>query len=190
MRFHALSTAITGGRFSRKFLQALLFSSQSNMADKCHLHESLQDVSWLLGTWSGQGDGIYPNIKSFSYKEEIKFSHVGQPNLQFQSSSWHLTNNTPMHFESGFWFFDRNHVKAAIAHNLGVCDIMEGEMTNNQITVTTTDITRKSDSKPPKVTKVQKIYKLLEDGDLEYIMLMETEQYPLQEHLRSRFKKQ
>lgn len=49
------------------------------------LHEHLQGVSWLLGKWrSEDGKGTYPTIDDFKYCEEIEFTHVGQPNLQFR----------------------------------------------------------------------------------------------------------
>ena len=49
------------------------------------LNNAVKNVSWLLGKWrSDDGHGVYPTIKSFKYGEEIEFTHVGQPNLQFR----------------------------------------------------------------------------------------------------------
>ena len=48
------------------------------------LHEAIKPLSWLLGKWTGQGKGIYPTIEDFDYLEELEFSTVGQPMLQFR----------------------------------------------------------------------------------------------------------
>jgi len=41
-------------------------------------------LSWLLGKWrSEDGFGHYPTLKDFKYIEELEFTHIGQPNIQF-----------------------------------------------------------------------------------------------------------
>mmetsp|Transcript_54429 Transcript_54429/g.172944 ORF Transcript_54429/g.172944 Transcript_54429/m.172944 type:complete len:90 (+) Transcript_54429:150-419(+) len=42
------------------------------------LHEKIQGLSWILGEWSGQGEGHYPTIPSFKYMETITFTHAGK----------------------------------------------------------------------------------------------------------------
>lgn len=41
------------------------------------VHPAVAGFSFLLGTWRGQGEGGYPTINSFSYGEELRFSHAG-----------------------------------------------------------------------------------------------------------------
>ena len=49
------------------------------------LNDIVKPLSWLLGKWrSENGHGKYPTIKDFRYGEELEFSHVGQPNIQFR----------------------------------------------------------------------------------------------------------
>ena len=45
------------------------------------LNPALTPVSFLLGAWRGEGEGQYPSIKPFRYREEIRFSHNGKPFL-------------------------------------------------------------------------------------------------------------
>lgn len=42
------------------------------------VHPAIQPLSYLLGTWRGQGEGGFPTINSFSYGEELVFSHSGK----------------------------------------------------------------------------------------------------------------
>lgn len=42
------------------------------------LHPFVAPLSYLLGTWRGQGEGEYPTIPSFGYGEELRFSHSGK----------------------------------------------------------------------------------------------------------------
>lgn len=48
------------------------------------LHEELDNVSWLVGKWKGEGCGVYPTIAPFMYGEEMIFDHVGQPMLSYK----------------------------------------------------------------------------------------------------------
>jgi hypothetical protein len=48
------------------------------------LHEALKPLAWLIGSWrTSEGIGCYPTIKDFRYVEQVDFTHVGQPNIQF-----------------------------------------------------------------------------------------------------------
>ena len=63
----------------------------------------IEPLSWLLGTWRCEfdGKGEYPTIKPFNYCEELSFTNVGQPMLNYSSMSWHPQLKFPMHQETG-----------------------------------------------------------------------------------------
>ena len=42
------------------------------------LNPALKPVAFLLGTWRGEGEGQYPSIKPFRYREEIRFTQQRQ----------------------------------------------------------------------------------------------------------------
>ena len=66
----------------------------------------IEPLSWLMGTWrcENEGHGQYPTIKSFQYGEELCFSNVGQPMLNYSSMSWHPEHKFPMHQETGLFY--------------------------------------------------------------------------------------
>ncbi|KAL4574941.1 hypothetical protein LXL04_021781 [Taraxacum kok-saghyz] len=46
-------------------------------AGKRAVHPAIEPLSYLLGTWRGQGEGGFPTISSFTYDEEFNFTHPG-----------------------------------------------------------------------------------------------------------------
>lgn len=86
------------------------------------IHEALKPISWLIGRWVGQnGVGEYPSISPFAYCEEIEFSSMGQPLLNYTSRTWHAEKKTPMHSESGFLRIKpgTDEVAFMVSHNFG-----------------------------------------------------------------------
>ena len=88
------------------------------------LPELVKPLSWLLGTWRCEniGNGMYPTLgKEFNYGEEITFSNIGQPMLNYQSFSWHPEKKNPMHLETGFLRIKpgTNNVSFLLSHNFG-----------------------------------------------------------------------
>ncbi|KOM42804.1 hypothetical protein LR48_Vigan05g040800 [Vigna angularis] len=68
------------------------------------IHPAVAPLSFLLGTWRGQGEGGFPTIHSFSYGEELFFSHSpNKPVIGYTQKTWKLSSGEPMHGESGYW---------------------------------------------------------------------------------------
>lgn len=65
------------------------------------LAPNLLPVSALLGTWAGDGTGSYPTIESFAYTEEIVFSDIGKPFLQYVQRTRDPAG-APLHTETGY----------------------------------------------------------------------------------------
>jgi hypothetical protein len=66
------------------------------------VHPSLGPLAALVGTWRGEGDGAYPTIAPFRYREEVEFAHDGRPVLAYRQRTWRVDADTPMHVESGY----------------------------------------------------------------------------------------
>lgn len=158
---------------------------------QCTVHEAIKPISWLLGKWvSDNGNGSYPTIQPFSYNEEIEFTTVGQPMLNYIARTWHPEKKTPMHSESGFLRIKpgTNHLAFMVAHNFGLNTIEEGEVTDKKVNLRTNSIIRMSFAKEPHVTKIERSFKLNCDT-LEQTVFMETTQTSLTQHLFATYKK-
>src|SRR5216683_2490724 len=66
------------------------------------VHPALAPVTFLLGTWRGEGEGQYPSIKPFRYREEIRFTHNGKPFLIYAQRTEAIDTGQPMHAEAGY----------------------------------------------------------------------------------------
>jgi hypothetical protein len=66
------------------------------------VHPALGALARLVGTWIGDGEGAYPTIAAFSYREEVVFAHDGRPVLSYRQRTWRSDSDAPMHVESGF----------------------------------------------------------------------------------------
>jgi hypothetical protein len=94
------------------------------------LHAELEPWGGLLlGTWTGDGEGTYPTIEPFRYREEIVFGHIGKPYLTYRQSTLNLDTGQPAHSEVGYlrgvgeW-----RAELVLAHPTGVAELAEGSV--------------------------------------------------------------
>jgi THAP domain-containing protein 4 len=153
------------------------------MADP-QLHPMLEPISWLLGTWTGEGSGIYPTIESFRYGEETRFWHSGKPLLSYLQKTWSLDDGGPLHSESGFWRpQEGGGIEVVVAHGFGVVEISEGKIDEGRIEVTSQTLV--SSSSADDVAGIRRLIEL--DGDaIAYEIDMSAADQPLQRHLTAR----
>ncbi len=71
------------------------------------LHERLEHLAFLVGSWRGLGVVGYPTITEQRYEQEVVFAHDGRPFLAYESRAWILDDAgervRPAARESGFW---------------------------------------------------------------------------------------
>jgi hypothetical protein len=94
---------------------------------EAELHPDVAVLGCLLGTWSGEGEGTYPTVQPFRYRETIVFAHVGKPSLAYRQATVHLGTGLPSHAETGYLRgFGGARVELVLAHPTGVVELAEG----------------------------------------------------------------
>ena len=90
------------------------------------LHPDMTALAFLLGTWRGQGTGVYPTIETFEYDEEITIGHVGKPFLRYEQKTKRSPSGEPLHTEVGYWRASAAGAELVIAQPTGVVEVLAG----------------------------------------------------------------
>jgi hypothetical protein len=145
------------------------------------LHQDLEALAGLLGTWRGEGAGEYPTIAGFRYGEEVRFWHVGKPFLAYAQRTWSLDDGRPLHAETGYWRAKPGAaVEVVLAHPTGIVEVQEGRLDGGRIELRSTTMAGTGTAK--EVTALHRRFEL--DGDrLAYTVAMAAVGQPLQHHL-------
>ena len=154
------------------------------------LHPGLARVSWLLGTWRGEGIGGYPTVGDFRYGQEVSFSHAGTPVLAYASRTWGLEGELagrPLAAETGWWRPQPDgSVELLLAHPTGILELYVGDVTGAKIELRTDAVVRSASAK--EVTAGHRLYGLVE-GQLMYAVDMAAVGQALQPHLSARLER-
>jgi hypothetical protein len=153
------------------------------------LHPDLMPVSWLLGTWHGNGKGEYPTIESYEFEQEAVFAHDGRSFLHYFSRTW-LTGEDgarvgPGELETGFLRLggdregDGYPLELVLAHPTGYAEVWYGNVEGSRLTLATDVVARTSTAED--YTAGQRMYGLV-NGDLMYAYDMAAMDHPMQSH--------
>lgn len=155
------------------------------MTDGPPLHPDLEPLAGLLGEWEGAGDGVYPTIEPFGYRERVTFTHAGKPFLVYGQRTHASDDGRPLHVETGYWRVTAGaRVELVVAHPTGITEVAEGRFDREggatviDVRSTTIGLTATAKS----VTAVERTFRLAGDV-LEYTLRMAAVGEPLQHHL-------
>ena len=145
------------------------------------LHPDAAPLSFLLGTWAGEGHGEFPTIDSFDYTEEIRFWHVGKPFLAYAQRTWSTEDERPLHGESGYWrAIPGGRLEVVLAHPNGIVEVAEGTVEGTVIELASVTVARTGTAK--EVTSLQRSLQV-QGGTLLYDLHMAAVGHPLTKHL-------
>jgi hypothetical protein len=158
------------------------------------LHPDLMPVSWLLGTWHGNGKGEYPTIEAYSFEQEMVFAHDGRAFLHYFSRTWLTDENGerigPGELETGFLRLadradndgastDGPQVELVLARPTGYAEVWYGAVDGPRLTLATDVVARTSSADD--YTAGQRMFGLVE-GDLMYAFDVAAMEQPMQSH--------
>ncbi|KAJ3090257.1 THAP domain-containing protein 4 [Quaeritorhiza haematococci] len=124
---------------------------------------SVGPLGFLVGTWKGEGQGVYPTIRDFRYGEQIKIWGVPGKPIYFytQITSDPEKENKPMHAESGFFRAlpaAGGKIELILSQPNGLASVEEGIIfADNTIALKSTQLARSSSARPPHVTEYTRV---------------------------------
>ncbi|HVL98307.1 MAG TPA: FABP family protein [Egibacteraceae bacterium] len=151
------------------------------MADHPPLHEALEPLAFLLGSWEGAGSGEYPTIAPFRYCERIAFGHAGKPFLAYTQRTWAPDDGRPLHAESGYLrHTGGGAVELVLAHPTGIVEVYTGRVEGAALRLATATVAR-----TPTAKRVDALERDIDvDGEeLSYLVRMAAVGQPLRHHL-------
>jgi hypothetical protein len=155
------------------------------------MHASLTPLAGLVGTFEGHGQGDYPTISPFGYRERVVFGHAGKPFLTYQQHTWQPDADVPMHTEVGYLRVpgpatedppEVTRVEFVIAQPTGIVEVEEGTLEDGVLTFATTTVGRTATAKD--VRSVRRTFALRDDL-LVYDLWMAYAHVPDTHHLHA-----
>jgi hypothetical protein len=93
------------------------------------VHPSLGPLGRLIGAWTGEGEGHFPTIPPFGYREEVTFGHDGRPVLRYAQRTWRVDSDAPMHVEAGYLrALDAGVAELIVAQPTGLAEVARLEV--------------------------------------------------------------
>lgn len=159
--------------------------SEEKPSQQPTLHSLVEPLQQLLGTWRGSGVGSYPTIETFSYNEEISFSHVGKPFLAYGQKTKNADSGLPLHAENGFFRgLGDDRIEVVMAHPTGILESLEGSCQVGESSVLI-ELRSMAITGTATAVSVAEVTRRIEvDGDeLRYDVAMAAAGQPLTHHL-------
>lgn len=151
------------------------------------LTPELGDLAQLLGTWVGEGQGHYPTIESFAYRETVSFGHRGKPFLTYEQATKNLADGLPLHAEVGYLRpVGHGKVELMLAHPFGIAEVEEGTFSGGVLELRATTLAIATSAK--RVQSLRRRFELVNDR-LTYDVWMAHGDTPETHHLRAELRR-
>lgn len=163
----------------------------ANLREGADLHPANLALLPLVGVWRGEGEIVYPTIDGpFRFGQQITVSHDGRPFLRYEARAWLLDADgavlRPAARETGWWRPQEDDVLEFItAHSTGVVEVYYGAPRSQTAWELATDaVVRTASAK--EVVGAQRLYGIVEGGDLAYVEERAMMGQPMQPHVSAR----
>jgi len=184
----ASRAAVTGARNLPQFDDLPIPADTANLRSGPSLHDACLALLPLVGVWRGEGEVVYPTIDGpFRYGQQITFAHDGRPFLYYEARAWLLDADGGVirqaARETGFWRPQADDtIEVLITHNTGIVELYYGKPRNQMSWEITTDaVVRTATAK--EVAGAQRLYGVVNNGDLAYVEERAMVGQPLQPHI-------
>jgi hypothetical protein len=159
-----------------------------------NLHDACLSLLPLVGVWRGEGEVVYPTIDGpYRFGQQITFAHDGRPFLYYEARSWLLNEAgeviRPAARETGFWRPQPDDtIEVLLTHHTGVVELYYGKPRNQTSWELGTDaVIRTATAKD--VTGAQRLYGIVNNGDLAYVEERAMMGQPMQPHTSAHLKR-
>ena len=148
------------------------------------IHADIEHLRFLLGTWSGEGQGEYPTISPFGYRETVTFAHVGKPFISYTQRTVATEDGRPLHGEVGYLRSPRQGwVEFVVAHPTGIVEVDEGAFSGSSLRLRSSLVAGTATAKA--VTAIERDFDF-EPGVIRYALRMASVGQSLAHHLQAR----
>lgn len=163
----------------------------ANLRQGPDLHPANLALLPLVGVWRGEGEVDYPTIDGpVRFGQQIVVSHDGRPFLHYEARAWLLDADgaviRPAARESGWWRPQADDtIEFVTAHATGVVEVFYGAPRSQTAWELATDaVVRTASAKD--VTGAQRLYGIVDGGDLAYVEERAMVGQPMQPHVSAR----
>lgn len=166
----------------------------ANLREGAGLNDACLALLPLVGVWRGEGEVNYPTIDGpRKFAQQLTIAHDGRPFLFHESRSWLIDDDgsviRPGAREVGWWRPQPDDtIELLLAHSTGIVEIFYGRPRNQTSWELGTDaVVRTATAK--EVTGAQRLYGLINNGDLGYVEERSMMGQPMQPHTSARLRR-
>lgn len=157
------------------------------MQDNPPLHHLIAPIAFLLGTWDGEGRGLWTSDPIFRYRERIEYTHQGGPFIAYHQTTTTLDGTKKLHTEAGYIRAGPEHtIEMVIAQPTGLVEVHTGLLVGQRL-----DLRSLSVSRTPTALAVTNVVRLVEvTGQvLDYQMNLAMHDEPVAPHLTAKLQR-
>ena len=166
----------------------------ANLREGPNLNDACLALLPLIGVWRGEGEVNYPTIDGpVRFAQQLTIAHDGRPFLYHEARSWLLDEDgeviRPAAREVGWWRPQPDDtIELLLTHATGIVEIFYGKpRTQTSWELGTDAVVRTATAK--EVTGAQRLYGLVNGGDLGYVEERAMVGRPMQPHVSAHLKR-